>query len=108
MENEGSQTFATLDEIEANLLEAKRLTNQLTRQLATLTEQVFGLQAYEQWTEEIGPVLWWSFPIIEPPYCGTPLDSDFPWRADGSGLPWPTHFTLLPNAAELQRRFETR
>ena len=28
----------------------------------------------EDWNEEIGSVLWWKFPIEEPPYIGTPLD----------------------------------
>ncbi|WP_270692508.1 hypothetical protein [Enterococcus malodoratus] len=32
----------------------------------------------EKWHEDIGPVLWWDFPVGEPPYCGTPLDDDFP------------------------------
>lgn len=27
-----------------------------------------------EWTEEDGPVLWWAFPVREPPYVGTPLD----------------------------------
>lgn len=27
-----------------------------------------------EWTEETGPVLWWKFPLNEPPYVGTPLD----------------------------------
>lgn len=31
-----------------------------------------------EWTEDDGPVLWWRFPITEPPYCGTPLDSGRP------------------------------
>lgn len=26
------------------------------------------------WTEEDGDVLWWSFPINEAPYIGSPLD----------------------------------
>lgn len=26
------------------------------------------------WHEDIGPVLWWCFPVTEPPYVGTPLD----------------------------------
>lgn len=41
----------------------------------------------EQWAEEDGPCLWWSFPIKEPPYPGTPLDTDWP-----GGL---THWTPL-------------
>ena len=27
-----------------------------------------------EWHEDIGPVLWWRFPIEEAPYAGTPLD----------------------------------
>lgn len=27
-----------------------------------------------EYSEEMGPVLWWTFPISEPPYCGTPND----------------------------------
>lgn len=27
-----------------------------------------------EWNEDVGDVLWWAFPIAEPPYCGTPLD----------------------------------
>lgn len=32
----------------------------------------------DEWHEDIGDVLWWSFPIQEPPYCGSPLDADWP------------------------------
>ncbi len=28
----------------------------------------------EAYTEDMGPVLWWVFPITEPPYCGGPND----------------------------------
>ena len=41
----------------------------------------------EKWHEDIGPVLWWDFPVEEPPYCGTPLDDYFP--------KYKTHFTEL-------------
>lgn len=41
----------------------------------------------EQWHEDDGPCLWWKFPINEPPYSGSPLDSDW----DG----YYTHFTRL-------------
>ena len=27
-----------------------------------------------EWNEDIGPVLWWRFPVEEFPYVGTPLD----------------------------------
>lgn len=32
----------------------------------------------DEWHEDYGDVLWWKFPIDEPPFCGTPLDSDWP------------------------------
>ena len=44
----------------------------------------------EQWTDIDGPVLWWRFPIVGPPYSGTPSDSDWPG--------YHTHFTRLPPA----------
>lgn len=27
-----------------------------------------------EWTEDVGDVLWWRFPVVEPPYVGSPLD----------------------------------
>jgi len=41
----------------------------------------------EEWHEDDGDCLWWLFPIVESPYCGSPLDSDFP--------DYVTHFTKL-------------
>lgn len=32
----------------------------------------------DEWHEDFGPVLWWKFPIEEPPYVGSPLDADWP------------------------------
>lgn len=40
------------------------------------------------WHEDDGPVLWWKFPIAEPPYIGTPLDQDWPG--------YHTHYTPHP------------
>lgn len=31
-----------------------------------------------EWHEDDGPVLWWSFPVQEPPYSGDPNDLDWP------------------------------
>lgn len=42
----------------------------------------------EQWHEGDGDVLWWKFPIDEPPYVGSPLDTDWPG--------YHTHFTRIP------------
>jgi len=48
----------------------------------------------EEWGEDYGDCLWWSFPIEEPPYCGTPLDCNFPNHV--------THFTRLILPMELE------
>jgi hypothetical protein len=42
----------------------------------------------EDWHEDYGAVLWWTLPVSEPPYVGTPLDDDFPGYV--------THWTRLP------------
>jgi hypothetical protein len=43
-----------------------------------------------EYHEDMGPVLWWSFPVQEAPWCGRPDDSDWPG--------YHTHFTPLPAA----------
>ncbi|MDT2669976.1 hypothetical protein [Enterococcus dongliensis] len=48
----------------------------------------------EKWHEDIGPVLWWNFPVEEPPYCGTPLDEHFP--------SYKTHFTQITMPDEIE------
>lgn len=30
------------------------------------------------WAADMGPVLWWAFPISEPPFLGTPSSEDWP------------------------------
>lgn len=64
----------------------------------------------EEWHEDKGDVLWWKFPITEPPYVGSPLDLghqvEITVRAHGVDKlmrvnigGWPgyhTHFTPLP------------
>jgi hypothetical protein len=50
----------------------------------------------DDWHEDMGDVLWWEFPIQEPPYCGTPLD-----------ILWPgyyTHFTPLPRPNQPKKK----
>lgn len=36
------------------------------------------MQPLDEWHEDKGNVLWWRLPIEEPPYCGTPNDSNWP------------------------------
>lgn len=42
----------------------------------------------DTWSEKDGYVLWWKFPISEPPYVGTPLCEDWPQE-------YYTHWTPL-------------
>lgn len=42
----------------------------------------------KEWNEDFGDVLWWKFPIEEPPYVGSPLDEKW----DG----YHTHWTFIP------------
>ena len=49
-------------------------------------------QPFDEWSEDDGPVLWWRFPVSEPPYVGTPLDSDWPG--------YHTHWTRIHVADE--------
>ena len=66
-----------------------------------------------EWHEDMGPVLWWRFPICEPPYVGTPNDTGAPIQITiieigrrkpsqnfnvmvGGWLGYHTHWTPLP------------
>jgi hypothetical protein len=33
----------------------------------------------DDWHEDHGNALWWTLTVCEPPYCGTPLDTDWPF-----------------------------
>lgn len=44
------------------------------------------------WQEDDGNVLWWRLPVCEPPYCGTPNDTDF-YADNGEG--YFTHFSYI-------------
>lgn len=43
--------------------------------LATPAPQVLPLS---EWHEDYGAAIWWSFPVQEPPYVGSPLDTNWP------------------------------
>lgn len=51
------------------------------------------LRPLAAWDHADGAVLWWKLPIEEPPYCGTPGDSDWPG--------YHTHWTPLSVPAEV-------
>lgn len=72
---------AEIDELEDRADAAERREQKL-KEVRTL----------EEWHEDFGDVLWWTFPIEEPPYCGSPLDLDWP--------DYHTHWTplIIPEA----------
>lgn len=79
--------------------ETMRRAATLLRQPASAPAAVPVARPANEWHEDLGAVLWWRFPIEEPPYCGSPLDTDWPG--------YHTHFTLLvipqpPQGGEVQ------
>lgn len=75
----------------------------IIERLETAEEQVKQLKEarpIDEWHEDIGAVLWWEFPISEPPYCGSPLDSEWPG--------YHTHWTpiVTPESATLHSKEE--
>ena len=47
------------------------------------------------WREDMGDVLWHLMPIQEPPHCGTPIDTGWPYFEEDVPRLW---FTPLPDA----------
>lgn len=45
-----------------------------------------------EYHEDMGAVLWWRMPVQEPPYIGSPLDTE--WVEDGHDAYY-THFTPI-------------
>lgn len=75
----------------ATALERDRLSDDLAR-ARKVVEDLSTPRSRDSWHEDDGTALWWTLPVEEPPYCGTPLDDDFPDYA--------THWTPLPALAE--------
>lgn len=63
-----------------------------------------------EWHEDFGNVIWYLHPISEPPYCGTPLDSEFPYdlEYDDDEARESLWWTPLPDGNEIQRRIVER
>lgn len=57
-----------------------------------------------RWHEDDGTVLWWRYPVEEPPYVGTPLDTEWEeneydqWYTHWSRLELPTVWTFAPSS----------
>jgi hypothetical protein len=76
------------------------------KELEAAAEEVRALytpRPFAEYHEDIGAVLWWRFPIQEPPYCGWPEDDAgfIPgWHTHWTPIPKPTAPALLPNSQE--------
>lgn len=55
---------------------------------------------FREWHEDMGSVLWWTRPVSEAPYCGTPLDDTWPGYHR-----WFTPLPALPANLVYHRRY---
>lgn len=69
--------------------DALKFKDEQIKNREALVRELMKAHPLEKWHEDMGPCLWWSFPVIEEPYVGGPLDCDFP--------DYVTHFTRLPD-----------
>lgn len=84
MWNEGGSSKLDNSRIVLEICNAqRRLADALSSRPAHGVGEVF---ASDLWHEDYGSVLWWRFPVQEPPYSGSPLDEDWPG--------YHTHWTL--------------
>lgn len=66
------------------------------RGLSKMEEGKGEARPLDEWHEDIGNALWWTFPITEPPYSGTPLDTEWPG--------YHTHWTPIPLPSPPRRK----
>ncbi len=79
--------------------QAQALVGELSRLRAdgaTLRERVES-EPFGSWHEDDGAVLWWRFPVAEPPYVGSPLHNDWPFGEGDKPNLWWTRL-LVPSA----------
>lgn len=111
------QKYAGTSRNEADRLESliRDLTDTIPRTehdatLAALSDMTMP-RPLSEWSEEVGPALWWVFPITEAPYVGSPNDSGLTVEVHtvqgvasrGNVGGWPgyhTHWTPIPMAKE--------
>lgn len=60
-------------------------------------ERILTFRPRDEYGDDDRNVLWWRVPVEEPPFCGTPNDSDWPEGEDGLPEGYYTHWSYLPN-----------
>jgi len=65
-------------------------------------ERLLTVRSRDDYHEDDGPVLWWRFPIVEPPYVGTPTDETWSeHELEGFYTHWsPIPIPMQPVSAE--------
>ena len=86
---------------EANAAFIAAANPQTVLRLLDEVERMSVPRSLSDWHEDIGNVLWWMLPVCEPPYCGTPLDDDWPYEDDERPV-WTE--LLLPIDAALEAK----
>ncbi len=71
--------------VEAAVAEVERLRDAL--------DNLHRPRPLAEWHEDLGVCLWWRIPVCEPPYCGDPISSDWPFGNNATLLVW----TPLPD-----------
>lgn len=65
-------------------------------------DELHTARPYSEWHEDFGPVLWHLMPIHEPPHCGTPDGSEWPYCVEDETRLW---WTPLPDCNLIQERW---
>ncbi|WFA86483.1 hypothetical protein [Paenibacillus amylolyticus] len=66
-----------IEQISCKLKESERLGKEL-EEAQEVYKNLQTARPLEEWHEDCGDVLWWELHVAEPPYCGSPLCSDWP------------------------------
>lgn len=93
-----SKPYYTLDDMRKEI--DLYVSDLIDEALADEMEPLQNPRPLAEWHEDYGPVLWWTFPVNEPPYAGTPLDSDWPGYPAGERAAYLTHWTEIPEPTE--------
>jgi hypothetical protein len=92
---EDAPQWEPFDDLMGLLSQIDNMISGLTRAdaLAQQPAAVDEARPLDEWHEDDGPVVWWKFPVDDPAWIGTPLDSDWPG--------YHTHWTPHPAAPAL-------
>lgn len=62
---------------------SEHLTNEM---VLIIKEHSRRLRPYSEYSPEMGPVVWWSFPVMDLPFIGMPDEDDFPEQYEDTGF----------------------